>query len=67
MSTQFLAGLEDEIKIAAMTGVHQHPGSGLPAGVGADKEIQPTEGLYVVTRKKHDRAKLIHFSFANGS
>lgn len=67
MSTQFLAGLEDEIKIATMKGVHQHPGSGLPAGVGADKEIQSTEGLYMVTRKKHDRTKLINFSFANGS
>lgn len=67
MSTQFLAGLEDEIKIAAMKGVHQHPGGGLPAGVGADKEIQSTEGLYMVTRKKHDRAKRIHFPFANGS
>lgn len=43
VSTQFLAGVEDEIKIATMKRVHQHPGSGLPAGVGADKEIQRTE------------------------
>lgn len=34
MSTQFLAGLEGEIKVATTKGVHQHPGTGLPAWSG---------------------------------
>lgn len=34
MSTEFLSGFEDEIKVATMKGVHQHPGTGMPAWSG---------------------------------
>lgn len=58
--TRFLAGCEDEIKMATTRGVSSTQGLGHLTRVETDKEIQSTESPHMVIGKTHDITKLVN-------